>query len=49
MLTRERVAALVQVAGLLCGIAAGFVVNVALGLLVACVVFLVLGIALERR
>lgn len=48
-MTRERLAAVVQMAGLSFGIAAGFVVDTALGLLSACVSLLLVGIALERR
>jgi uncharacterized membrane protein len=48
-MTRERVAAVVQMAGLSFGIAAGFMVDEALGFLTACVTFLVVGIAMERR
>lgn len=45
----ERIAAGLQVAGMVCGIAAGFVVDTALGLLSACVALVVVGVALERR
>jgi hypothetical protein len=45
----DRFAASLQVAGMVCGIAAGFVVDTALGLLSACVALLVVGVALERR
>ncbi len=48
-MTHERLAALVQMAGMSLGIAAGFVVDEALGLLAGCVAFLVVGLALERR
>lgn len=48
-MTRERLAAAVQMAGLSAGVAAGFVVDEALGLLSACVSLLLVGLALERR
>ena len=48
-MTPNRLATLLQVAGMTCGIAAGFVVDTALGLLSACVALVVVGVALERR
>lgn len=48
-MTSNRLAAVLQTAGLTCGIAAGFVVDTAVGLLAACVSLLVVGVAVERR
>lgn len=46
---RQKVAAVLEVAGIGAGVAAGFAVSVALGLLAACVGLLVIGVAVERN
>lgn len=45
---REKIAAALQVAGITAGIAAGLTVSLGLGLAVACVGLVVLGLAVER-
>lgn len=45
---REHVATALQVAGIGCGVAAGLTVALWLGLAVACVGLVLLGLALER-
>lgn len=45
---REKVATALQVAGIICGVLAGLTVSLGLGLAVACVGLILLGLAAER-
>lgn len=47
-MSRQVVAAVLQVAGIAAGVAAGWTVAAGLGLAVACVGLIVLGVAVER-
>lgn len=45
---RQKIAAGLQVAGIAAGVAAGWTVSVGLGLAVACVGMVLLGVSMER-
>jgi hypothetical protein len=46
---RQHVATALQVGGIGCGVAAGMLFSLMVGLIVACVFLLALGVALERE